>query len=82
MSIEALKFKPKINEIQTGVHLLCISDMFYLKEGKALKKIGGHPVIIVHFREGKNKLHEQMYIIDGHNALLSHCKTRLDLCKS
>lgn len=40
--------------------------MFYLRDAaNNIQKIGGFPSIIVHFRDGENKLHEQNYLIDG-----------------
>ncbi len=64
--MKTVESKRKVSEIKTGGHLVIISDMFYLRDAsKALQQIDGHPAIVVRFKDGKNQIHEQTYIIDG-----------------
>lgn len=66
MSLKPIKSTVKKSEIKTGTHLLMISDMYVPKTAtKEPMKFDGHIAIIVQFKDGKNNLHEQMYIIDG-----------------
>lgn len=66
MSLKPIKSTVKKSDIKTGTHLLMISDMYVPKTAtKEPMKFDGHIAIIVQFKDGKNNLHEQMYIIDG-----------------
>lgn len=64
MSFSTVTSKYRKSEIKTGVHLVEISDLFYLRNAaKEIIKINGFPAIIVQFRN-KGGIHEQMYLAD------------------
>lgn len=66
MSLSPINSKRNITEIKTGGHILMINDMFILRNAnKEPIKIEGHTGIVVQFKNGENKTHEQLYIIDG-----------------
>ncbi len=67
MSLREITSKHRRSELKTGVHLVTISDMFYLRNAeKEIIKFDGFPAIIIQFK-GKTGLHEQLYVIDKGN---------------
>jgi hypothetical protein len=68
MSLKPLETKKKrISMIKTGVHLVMISDLFYLKgaDGKPIANTTGQLTMAVQFKNDKNEVHEQHYLLDG-----------------
>lgn len=65
--MEDLATKRKIvSEMATGIHLVTISDLFYLNgPDKKPMKLGNFFAIVVRFKNGKNESHEQTYLLDG-----------------
>src|SRR3990167_2743763 len=66
MSLQPIERIRNVSEIKTGTHLICISDMNLLKypDGK-IQKVSGFPAIIVTYKDGKNKRHDQCYVMDN-----------------
>ena len=66
MSLHPLIRQVKKNEIKSGVHLVVINDMIYLRNAakEIIKTTEGYPTIIVQFKKSKEELHEKHYLID------------------
>jgi len=66
MSLKPIESKRKVAEIHTGTHLVCISDMKLLRDNANMPMlISGFNAIVVQFKDGQNKLHENLYVIDN-----------------
>lgn len=62
--MKSIESKYRKTELKTGVHLVSISDLFYLRNAqKEIIKINDFPAIIIQYKS-KEGLHEQLYVID------------------
>ena len=66
MSLSPLQSKRRRTEITTGTHLAVIADMFLLRNDKKdlIKKDDCLSIVVI-FKDGKNNVHEQHYLLDN-----------------
>jgi hypothetical protein len=64
--MKTIHAKHKRSEIGTGIQLVTITDMFYLRDAaRNIIKIDGFVSIIVKFKNKAGDVHDQMYVWDG-----------------
>ncbi len=62
--MKPIESKYRKSELKTGVHLVSINDLFYLRNAqKEIVKISGHLAIIIQYKS-KDAIHEQLYVMD------------------